>query len=100
MSDDEKIYKIVKAQERIFNTAVEIGEVVGTYGTDEQVRLFKLILEDYKSKNAEYFRLKKENKELKTGLQFRVNYCRKLEQELYGEDNIELTKIEKDLLKE
>ena len=45
-------------------------------------------------------RLQKENQELKIGLQFRVNYCRKLEQELYGDSDIELTKIEKDYLKE
>lgn len=48
-----------------------------------------------------YDELIEENTELKKGLQFRVNYCKALERELYGEvaPKFKLT-IEKELLEE
>lgn len=48
-----------------------------------------------------YDELIEENIELKKGLQFRVNYCKALERELYGEvaPKFKLT-IEKELLEE
>lgn len=43
---------------------------------------------------------KEKNKELLEGLKYRVKYCGLLERELYGNENIELTKIEQELLQE
>lgn len=55
MSEEEKYYKL----------AIEIGEIIGKYGSNEQIELFQKILDDYKTKSSEYFKLQKENKELK-----------------------------------
>jgi hypothetical protein len=61
MSEEEK--------ESIYKTAIEVGEIIGRYGTDKQIELFEKVLEDYKIKNSLYFKLQKENIELKTKLE-------------------------------
>ena len=52
-------------KEKYYKLAIELGEIIGKYGKNEQIELFQKMLDDYKIKNSEYFRLKKENTELK-----------------------------------
>ena len=57
LSEEEK--------EKYYKLAIEIGEIIGKYGNDEQIEFFEKFLDDYKYKNGEYFKLQKENEELK-----------------------------------
>lgn len=54
----EEIDELIKVSE-------EIGKIIGTYGNEKQIETFIMILKDYKYKNKEYFKLKKDNEELK-----------------------------------
>lgn len=58
MNEEEK--------EKYYKLAIEIGEIIGKYGNNEQIELFQKILNDYKTKSSEYFKLQKENEMLKS----------------------------------
>ena len=53
-------------KEDIFKTGIEIGEIVGKYGTPKQIKLFEKMIEDYKNKGNECLNLKKEIKLMKS----------------------------------
>lgn len=96
MSEEEIINKITEMINELRDDINRVEDWVNTGEDEEKLETLEGILDLY---NKE----KEKNKELTEGLKYRVNYCKLLEKELYGNGinyNMELTKIEEKYLKE
>lgn len=59
--EEQKAIDINKMEKKeIYNTAYEIGQIIGKYGNNSQIKLFEAMLEDYKIKNKKVFEQKAE----------------------------------------
>jgi len=95
MSEDEKIIEDIK---EIINRCKECK-----FATCEQCEINWTQIKTVEHLLDLYNKEKEKNKELLEGLKYRVNYCKLLEKELYGNGinyNMELTKIEEKYLQE
>lgn len=85
MEEDIKVLEEIKNHQVAFFDPIQNKQILKYYFTEEQRQAIENLI--------------KRNKELEEGLKYRINYCKLLEKELYGEKEIELTKIEKNIYK-